>query len=173
MFQTELDCFLKIIDQYKLKPEEIESVKIMGHPTLDAPCFTNHEITNIADIQFGAAYIFAMAANGVTKGVEWQDLETARSPRIQEFSRKVSFGAYPEYGQTQICKVEVVARNQTFKDEKPYAELHKLTDEELLEKFRHNASRILTQNKIDKALDILQNLEKVQDISELVSQITI
>ena len=59
MFQTELDCFLKLIEDNKLTPDDIDSVLILGHPTLDANCFTNREVRSIADVQFGPAYIFA------------------------------------------------------------------------------------------------------------------
>ena len=173
MFQTELDCFIKIIEQNKLLPEDIDSVKIMGHPTLEAPAFTNRELNSIADIQFGPAYIFAMAANRVTKGVEWQDLETAKSPAIMNFSKKVSYGSYPEYGKTQISKVEVKAKGRVFREEKPAADLHVLTTEELIQKYQHNASRILTQDKIENSIKLIMSLEKLENISELISEITL
>jgi 2-methylcitrate dehydratase PrpD len=173
MFQTELDCFIKIIQENNLKPAEIESVKILGHPTLEAPCFTNREITNIADIQFGPAYIFAMAANDVPKGVEWQDLETAACSRIQEFAKKVSFMGHSEFLKKQMSVVEVVSKGQVFKEEKIFSQLHELSNEELLQKFRHNASRILTENKIEKSIETILELEKVGNISEMTSLITL
>jgi 2-methylcitrate dehydratase PrpD len=173
MFQTELDCFIKIIEDNKLKAEEIESVGIYGHPTMDVPCFTNREIRNIVDIQFCPAYIFAMAAAGVPRGVEWQDLDTARSPEIQGFAEKVSFQGHPEFGKSQMSIVEVTARGQTFREQKPSAELHKLTPEELIEKYRHNASRVLTQEKINSSINSIMELEKLKNVTELISQITI
>jgi hypothetical protein len=49
----------------------------------------------------------------------------------------------------------------------------KATDEELVEKFRDNASKILTKDKIDKAVKSLLELEKVEDISEFMRLVTI
>ena len=172
MFQTEVECFLNIIEDNKLTPEEIENVQLFGHPTLETPAFTNREIVSIADIQFGPACIISMAANGVPKGVEWQDLEIARSPRIAEFAEKVTYHGYPDYGLKQMCRVEVVARGREFKQEKPYSQLTRLTDGDVVEKYRHNASRILTQNKIDSSINIILDLEKVDNISDLVLHIT-
>jgi 2-methylcitrate dehydratase PrpD len=172
MFQTELDCFLKIMADNKLTPDEIDSVKIFGHPTLETPAFTNRELTNIADIQFGPSYIFSMAANGIPKGVEWQDMETARSPKIFNFAKKVSYQGATDFGKNQISRVEVIARDKVFREEKPFADVTRLTEKDLIEKYRHNASRILTQNQIDNSIDIILDLEKVSDISSLIPLIT-
>jgi 2-methylcitrate dehydratase PrpD len=171
MFQTELDCVLKIVEENKLKPEEIQSIIIYGHPTLEAPAFTNRELTNIVDIQFNPAYIIAMAVNGVPRGVEWQDMETARSPRIFEFAKKVSFKAYPEFGKKQMSAAEIVERNRTFREEKPFAEVTKLTEKDLIDKYKHNASGILSHQKIDNSIDTILNLEKVKNIRDMVTQI--
>jgi 2-methylcitrate dehydratase PrpD len=172
MFQTELDCFIKIIEDNHLRPEEIEMVKIFGHPTLEAPAFTNRELASIVDIQFGPAYIFAMAANGIPKGADWQNLEIARSPRIQDFARKVSYQAHPEFGTKMSSMVEVSARGTILREEKRFIDVHDLTDVELIEKFKHNAFRILTAQKIENAIHCILELENVKDISELMSQVT-
>ena len=173
MFQTELDCFLKIIEDNGLNPGDIESVRIFGHPTLDVPCFTNHELVSIADLQFSPAYIFAMAASGVPRGVEWQDLEKVRSPEIQDFAKKVSFQGNPEFSKNRTSTVEVTARGRRFKQQKLFNELHKLTPEELIEKYRHNASRILTQEKIERSINAIMELEKLRNVTELMFQVTL
>lgn len=172
-FQTEVQIFLDILEKNRLRPEEIESVKILGHPTLLEPAFTNRELTNIVDIQFGPAYIFAMAAHGVPKGVDWQDLEMARSPGIFEFSKKVTYTVHPEFGQKQVSLVEVVARGRTFKEEAKFSALHELTGEELIEKYKHNAFKILTEDKIEGSVRTFLDLENVKNVSELMSQVTL
>jgi 2-methylcitrate dehydratase PrpD len=172
MFQTELDCFLKILEDHHLRPEEIETVEVYGHPTLEAPAFTNREIASIVDIQFSPAYIFAMAANNIPKGVDWQDLEIARSSRIQDFARKVNYQAHPEFGAKIISMVEVTARGKKFKEEKRFVDVHALTQDELIAKFKHNASRILTERKIENAINGILELDKITDIAKIMSQVT-
>jgi hypothetical protein len=75
-------------------------------------------------------------------------------------------------------KCEVTARGQTFTVER----LHRRgtrgteaepTDDTLIEKFRHNAERILTQAKIDRAVDAFMELEKLPDLSHLIEQLTV
>jgi 2-methylcitrate dehydratase PrpD len=172
MFQTELDCFLKIMADNNLTPDDIESVKIFGHPTLETPAFTNRELTNISDIQFGPSYIFAMAAHGIPKGVEWQDMETAKSPKIFDFAKKIAYQGAADFGKNQISRVEVAARNKIFKEEKPFADITRLNEKDLIEKYKHNAGRILTQNQIDSSINMIMDLDRVNDISMLMPLIT-
>ncbi|MCJ7605245.1 MAG: MmgE/PrpD family protein, partial [Dehalococcoidales bacterium] len=173
MFQTDLQVFLEVLEKNGLKAEEIEGVKILGHPTLLEPAFTNRELNSIVDIQFGPAYIFAMAANGVPKGVDWQDMELVKTPRIYDFSQKVTYTVNPRYAETQIHLVEVVARGQTFKGEAKFNELRDLTAEELVGKYQHNAMKVITEDKIESSVNTILNLEKIENVSELMSQITL
>lgn len=184
MLHGALDCFYSIIDQNNLMPEEIESVTAYCHPTVEMPCFTNQEVVNIVDAQFNPRYVFAVAAHRVRIGVEWQDTDTMRNPEILEFGKKVSCVPHPEFGKKRkdgqpvfLNKVEVVARGKTFTEEREglRGSTHgtDLTDEELVEKFRHNASRVLTQDKIEGAVDSLLNIEKLTNILELTKQIVL
>jgi 2-methylcitrate dehydratase PrpD len=173
MFQTELDCFLKILDDNKINAQEIEHVSILGHPTLEAPAFTNRELNSIVDIQFNPAYTFAMAANKVPRGVDWQDLEIARKPEIQKLFKNIEYHTYPEFMTTLMSKVEVKARGKVYKEEKKFTELNDLTEDELFAKFRHNALRILTQDKVENAIDTMMKLEKISDVNRLTALITL
>ena len=71
-----------------------------------------------------------------------------------------------------------VTKGKTFTEERLYGKGTpgtdlEFTDEELEEKFRHNASRILTQNKIEGAVKSIWEVETVENISELVDQVTL
>ena len=180
MFQSALDCFFNIINQNNLQPKDIESVKVLGHPDFEIPLFTNRELTNIVDFQFGAAYIFSVAAHRVRIGAEWQDWDTMTDPKILEFSKKVSYQSYPEFREKQSAVVEVIAKGKTFTEEKKYALARgttntkfQMTYEELEAKYRHNASRILTQDKIEGSVKALLELETLDNISELIKQVTL
>lgn len=184
MLHTVLDCFATIIDQNHLMPEDIESVKVFCHPTVELPCFVNNEVTNIVDAQFGAAYVFAVAAHRVKVGMEWQDWATMKDPKILEFMKKVSCQGHPEYGKlhskdpsSTIGLVEVVAKGKIFREEKfsrafPTTDVI-ITDDYLVEKFSQNASRVLTQNKIEKVVKSILELETIENISELMKQVTL
>ena len=168
-----LDAFYQLQEQYHLHPEEIESITCSTSPTVDSLLFTDRQLNNIVDLQFGMHYALAMAAYGEKTGVDWQDWNKLTDPKIIEFSKKIVLKGDPKYGETRLSKVEVVARGgQTFRIELP-GFTAKLTDRQLEEKFRHNASRSLTQNKINQAVNTFLTLEKTPSISQLVSAITL
>ncbi|MFC1862560.1 MmgE/PrpD family protein [Thermodesulfobacteriota bacterium] len=183
MLHGGIDCLYKIINEHNIKPEEIESIEVLGHPTIELPCFIHKEVENVVDAQFNAAYVFSVVANGIKIGPEWQDRATMRDPKIMEFMNKVKFQGHPDFvsliqrdGTVQIYTVDVVARGTTFHEET----LHPsgvvgtegaMSDTGLENKFRHNASRILTQRKIDAAVKAILNMEQLENIRELIQEI--
>ncbi len=184
MLHGALDCFYQIIDQHHIMPEEIDSIVAYCHPTVAYPCFINPEVINIPDAQFNPRYVLAVAAYRVKTGVEWQDPDMMRDRKILEFGKKITCIPHPEFGKIgpeglplSLNKVEIVARGQTFTEESTGPRGSrldaKLKKKLLTEKFRHNAERSLTQNKIDKAIDAFLNLEKLDDISEMMENVSI
>lgn len=178
-FFLALDCFRSIMKQNNLKAEDIESVSIYGHPDMSIPAFANRELKSIVDFQFCPAYVFAAAAHDVMVGVDWQDMDMLQTPKIQEFAKKVSYQGHPEFGKRQVVMVEVTAKGNTFKEELafskdrgPWGDIQTI-DKDLIEKFRHNASRILTKDKIEGAIKTLLELEKVENVSEFMDQVTL
>jgi len=166
-----IDCFYELVQKHNLHPEEIERVTASTSPTVDAVLFTSRELNNIVDLQFGMPYVLAMVAYGEKTGVDWQDWNKLTDPKIVKFAEKVTLKGDPSYGDHQLSKVEIVARGQTFRTELA-GRTAKLTDQQLIEKFRHNASRNLTRGKIDGALNTILDMEKVENIKNLISQIT-
>lgn len=183
MLHGALDCLYTIIDRHHIMLEEIDSITAYCHPTVAQPCFVNPEITNIQDAQFNPRYVFAVAAHRVKIGVEWQDPDTMRDPKILEFGKKITCIPHPDFGKKGpdglplfLSKIEIGARGQTYTEESIGHRGSKrgteLKDEELVEKFRHNAARSLTQSKINSAVNAFLNLEKVADIAEVMENVS-
>jgi len=176
-----LDCFVEILDKNNLTPDEIESVKAWAMVPMDHPLYGNPVLNEICDAQFNARYLFAAAAYRVKIGIYWLDPETCANPGIRAFLNKVSWEEYhkpsPRDPKRVPSIVEVKARGKTFRVEQDYAHGNIgtpgcITDEELIAKFRHNASRILTRGKIDKAVNYLANLENLDDVSKVMQEVT-
>jgi 2-methylcitrate dehydratase PrpD len=172
MLHRAVQCFDSIMEKNRLHPEEIESVHASLSPSVDAVLFTSRELNNIVDLQFGLPYCLAMAAYGVPTGVDWQDWDKLTDPKITKFAQKVTFQGDPEFWKTQLTKVEVVAGGKIFKEELS-GFTAPLGEKELVEKFRHNAARALTVDKIDKAVNTFTTLEKTDKVSQLISEITL
>jgi 2-methylcitrate dehydratase PrpD len=179
-FATQLDCFRSIIDKNNLMPEDIESVNVLSAPFFASP--NPMEVTNQVDAQFSPPYVIAVAAHRVKIGRDWQDFDTIRDKNILGFMKKVNFHVHPGVAEAKrkdprswLAKVEVAAKGKIFTEERMYAKGtngtdFKATDEELVEKFRGNASELLTQDKIDQVIKTLLDLERVENISEIAEQ---
>ena len=180
-----LDCFYNIIEQNNLMPEEIESVRTFSLANDDSPAFAHKEVTSMSAAQFNPRYNIAVAAYRIQPGVEWLEPETMRNPEILKFMDKVTCQTYPAGSEESPkvpmaarARVEVITRGQTFTEELGHR--HGVagtegawTDKEVVAKFRHNAARVLTQDKIDRAVKALLELEKVEDIAQLMREVTL
>jgi 2-methylcitrate dehydratase PrpD len=178
-FHGQLDAFISIIEKNKLLPDDIESVHSYALPFVAnaAP----YDVQTQVDVQFSLPFVFAVAAHRIKIGTAWQDWDTIRDPKIRAFMKKVIMIVDPKAVETKRkdpkswpARVEVMAKGRTYEEETTYARGTNFTDlnatdDELVEKFRSNGSRLLTENKIERAVECIFGLDKVNDINELTS----
>jgi 2-methylcitrate dehydratase PrpD len=179
-----LDCFVKVLNEHSLMPEEIEDVHVWL--SVRNPAWLNKKITNHLDAQFSIPYVLAVPAHRITVGPEWQDLDTINDKNITEFMNKIEIHPYPKASELALTDhprkrwasvVEVNTKGMKFREEKFFAkgdpvlpEL-RMRDEELINKFKHNTARVLPLSKIEQAVKEIQELEKVSDISLLMKEL--
>ena len=173
-FHSALDCFYTILDEHDLDPEEIEAVTPYCRSAMKS-----FPAGGIEGAQFDPGYVFGVAAHRVPRGPAWYDDATMNDPDIQAFASKVSCAAHPDYREvretdplTELGKVEVEARGQTFTEERRYRRgttgtEAMLSDDELTAKFHRNAEHVLSSDRIDRTIELLWNLEEVDDIGRL------
>ncbi len=174
-----LDCLIKIIEENDLFPEDIEWVKAQGTPSFNSPTHKSKDISDHLVAQFSLPYIISAAANRVSLA-EWQDPKRLNDSRILDFMNKVFQEAHPDFARIQLeepysnmTTVEVKAKGQIFKEEGRVNRGFTMSDEELVEKFRANASKVLPQQKVEKAIAILLDLEEVENIKEVIAQVSL
>lgn len=173
-FHSTLDCFYTILEEHHLNPDEIESVTAYCRTAMKS-----FPSGGIEGAQFDPGHVFAMAAHRIRRGPEWYEPATMEDSMIQKFREKVICIAHPEYQEvratdplTELGKVEVEGRGRTFTEERRYRRGTTgtdamLSDEELTAKFRRNADHILSPEQIDRAIEMLWNLEDVEDVRGL------
>jgi 2-methylcitrate dehydratase PrpD len=182
-FHSGVDCFYDLIDQYHLEPDEIESVRLfMGGA--NTPKLTGKELENPSAAEFYPPYVIAVAAHRVNIGPEWHDKATVRNPAILKFMDKVTVQPHPGARDallkdplSALARCEITARGKVFSVERNHRRgtlgtEAAPTEQDLIEKFRHNAERILTQDKIDRAVNIFLELDKIENISQIIKEIT-
>jgi len=180
LIHAAMDAFNEIIEENQLIPEDIERVNALVTPHLDALVWKNRQIDSHVDAQFSVPFAFSLLAHRIPVA-DWQTPETYKDRELLSFMEKVNYETHPDFGKVwlqnpknQLSLVEVVAKGQTFKKEKLcakgdyFSEEARMTDEELEAKFRINASGVLKQENIDKAVRAIFELDKISDISALL-----
>jgi 2-methylcitrate dehydratase PrpD len=177
-----LDCLAAILEKNDLRPQEIDSIRAYLEASCTEPIFSNRKISEQVDAQFSVAYNLAVLSFGIKPGIRWQERDTMNDPEIRRFMDKVTFAPHPGYvealkkdPQARISKVEVSAGGRTLVEEREYIKgtpspdpATYITDEELLAKFKDNASRILPSRKVDEAGRRLMDLDSVNHIAALM-----
>ncbi|MFC1963938.1 MmgE/PrpD family protein [Chloroflexota bacterium] len=194
IFGSCLDAFFNIIEENDLRPEEIDKVVIKGEGYGVLPRFQTMEITSHVDAQMNLPYSIAVAAHRVKIGPEWQAESTLSNPGIRDFMKKVSYEPYPRceeahhqelvvekkpYINRRPAYAEVWARGKSFIQKVEYANWlsrdnlnFRASDADLADKFRANAGNLLRNYKVEKAIETINNLESVDDVTQLMKLLT-
>jgi 2-methylcitrate dehydratase PrpD len=148
------------------------------------PLWQNREIENEVHAQFSVSYAFAVEAHGIGLGSEWQEPVNMKSPKIRQFMDKVSAAVHPDHRKPglepptpEVARVEVIAGGKTFVEEGSHAggpaeaEEPVVKDSDLVEKFKHNASKIIPEGKVDEVVKSIWGLEEIDNISLLMKEL--
>jgi 2-methylcitrate dehydratase PrpD len=178
-----LDCYYQLQDKYSFNPEEISEIRCQSDSFVAHP--DQYAVENQIDAQFSIPYSIAMAAFGFKIGPAWQDKSALKDPRVRSFMKKVTIFVSPKVkemrkinGKSFYGAVEIDARGKTFNAETNYSrgtdmEGYKMTDNDLISKFKTNSGTILFDERIDKAVDTIMNLEKLSNINDMTRFITL
>ncbi len=181
---SSLDVFYRLKEKYDFSPNDIVAIRcntgaFVAHPD-------QYAISNQVDAQFSGPYNIALAAFGYEPGPAWQDKKSLTDPRVLEFMKKVTMIVAPEFSEHRktepksfYSRVEIDMKDgNTLSDETIYprgsnVDGYRLTDEELKNRFRTCASVIIPYSKIERAIDIIMNLEKCDSLDELIANISL
>lgn len=181
-FHSQLDCFIDIIDEHDLQPDEIDAVESLGMPF--AANADPMNVTTQSDAQFSLPFNLAAAAHRIPRGPDWQDASVRRDPRLHAFMKKVTIGVDPgaqaakrQDRRAWAARVTVSARGRNYVRETRYARGtpvagFEMSDEELARKFSDAAGRSLTGSAVDRALEELWHLDECPDVSLLLEALT-
>jgi 2-methylcitrate dehydratase PrpD len=173
----QLDAFIKILEAHKLQPEDIDSVESYSLPFLANPA--PYDVQTQVDVQFSVPFVFSAAAHRIRVGADWQDHSTIHDPNIRSFMRKVTMIVDPkaiekkkENLRSSPARVVVKAKGRIYEEESYYTRGTNLTefgvsDEDLITKFKSNASRLLTPEKTDRAIEMIMALDQVGNVMAL------
>ena len=181
-----LTAFVKIIEENDISAEEIDKVVVKGS-LMYHPIFNVTQPSNPINMQYSIGHVFANAAFRVPPGPAWQDPAKSQDPKYVEFREKVSIDLEGlntlEIAEEQLAQgrphnmrkvptqVIVTAKGKTFSETVEYQKGSPdfpMTDEDLKEKFRNNAYGVVKASNIEKAMELIYDLENVDDITEII-----
>jgi 2-methylcitrate dehydratase PrpD len=193
-FHNGISLLENIIKEHDLKPEDIERIVINTHPLgITLPTYVAGdkwaESTN-RDLwfsQFSLAYALACTVYGIIPGPEWAKEETLNRPDIAEMTKKVTHGEHPDavrmsatwsghpgklFSQPPVS-IEVVSRKGSFTADSTdipgdsWNPRAKLSDDQIVAKFRNNAAYVLSDAKINRIIETVENLDRVKSLNDL------
>jgi len=166
-------------------PQDIQKVKATALPMVRWRMPQENKLRTPDDFCFNASYLLACAAHRINRA-HWHDPDTREDPKLREFMQKVEV-VYDEREFALACLedpaarkmgAEVVAKGKTFTEKINFLKWHyggpqefRLTDEEIVEKFRDFASRVLPLDKVNRVAETVLNLEKLEDVAELMEMV--
>jgi 2-methylcitrate dehydratase PrpD len=179
-----IDCIIDIVRTQKIRPEEIDGIKVYVEGFAEQPVWLNREILHAHDAQFSMAHGIAVAAHDVPPGRAWMDSDLIFGRSVMDLMAKVETQVHPDYvklltssanSASRPARVELRARGQDFVQEKRYPKGSPspeagtfMTNEELIRKFRNNAEGVLSTANADALVDAVMGMDKLANIARVM-----
>ncbi len=165
-----IDGVIRLRNQHGLKPEEVGQIRCeVARFCLDAAGQMEPK-TGLAG-KFSIAYCAAVA---LAEGVAGEDMFTDRrvlDPKMVSLRKKVQATVLPGLKDTEAW-VTVTTKDgkkySTFVNRPKGDPRNPPTDQELEEKFRTLAAFVLPARKIDRLVEMIWKLEKIEDLRQLI-----
>lgn len=179
--QTPIELAAVLKEKYQIQPENIQEI-ILDPPTAGRMYFSKEGFNSLTQAQFSAPFMLATYLLDPVPGPSWFDEARLTDPRILELAEKVHGGTKkPDilgecFKDFQEGKFPVKTLTIRMKDGSVYSETmdchpghprNMMTDQEFADRFRIEAAPALSQDKIERAVKALENLEDCPDISEI------
>lgn len=174
-----LDAARGLIEEHRIKFDDALRLEVDVHP--DLLCTVRfHKPTEGFRGKFSIDYVLAaMLLDGRVDLDSFSD-EYCNSPRMRAAIDKVRVNAHPEWpndtAHRRKSPVTITMRDgrklTNVVDKVRGSPGNPMTREELLGKYRGCASRVLHGERLERSIAALENLEKVQTVSELMDLLT-
>jgi len=177
------DAVTEVTAAHDLEPGEIDAMRAWGEGWIELPIWLNDRIEQLHDGQFSIHHGLAVAAQGVPAGPAWQSPDLVFSPSVMGLMKKITFAPHPDYvtaitrhSASRPARIEIDARGTTFTAEREFPKgspspdpASFMTNQELADKFLVNARGVLSDERAQRAVEAIMDLEQVDDLSEVTA----
>jgi 2-methylcitrate dehydratase PrpD len=180
------DALIELVRVNDIKPDEIVALHAWGEAWVEQfPTFLNQEIERPFDAQFSFTHGLALAAHLVPPGKEWQDPDVVFSSSVMDLMSRVVWQPHPDWAAgvaadptARPSRIEIVARGTTFVGERSWPKGSPspdpstyMTTDELVAKFLHNATGIISAGDAEWVVDRVLHLEEVDNMTTLMRRL--
>lgn len=170
-----IEAMLEMIQNYNIKPEEVESIICAGSYTTPQMLIHSRPQTALEG-KFSIEFCVALAL--LERRVELSQFrdEKVKDPRLQEVIKKVSFMVRPDLDNIEnsgnpSTTVKILLKDgreisQTV-DEAKGTPARPLSSAELKGKFHQCVKGILSKKDREKAIEMIENMEELKEITNL------
>ena len=177
--QTPVEIVSDLAKAHGFGPEDVEEI-IIDPPIVNRMWAPDEGFSSVTHAQFSAPYVIATMLYHPTPGAYWYSPEMMKDPKIIALAKRVKAGpskadspmtdfgkfrngSYPM--KTVTVKLKNGETYQESMDCHPGHPKNMMTREQFVERFRVQASPVLQDERLEKAIETLCNIEQVEDIS--------
>jgi 2-methylcitrate dehydratase PrpD len=175
-----LDCIKQIKEEHTLLPANVKEIIINSFAWVKSQ--EVYEPEGVIDAQFCMPYTAAMVLLGKKPGPGWYTEENLKNKEIINLARKVKVNIDPELDRLYFENDEVAARVEiTTKQNKKLVKFvdipsgdprNPVTEEDIEDKFRNQASYVLDNENISRAIEMIHDFDRLDNISDLMAIVT-
>ena len=165
------------MEDNELKPEEVDRIEAEGN--FDFAKALDGFIPTLVDAQFSSPYQLAVAVLEPSPGPAWYSDQNLHDQRMREMMKRIRLVHSLEMDrvfreQNWTVRVNVYI---TTKDGKRYEvrghEVKPLTRTEITAKFVRQARFFLPEDRVEKAKDMILNLQNLSDVASLTEALVV
>ncbi|MHB9097938.1 MAG: MmgE/PrpD family protein [Syntrophales bacterium] len=171
-----LDAILFLVGKHDINADEVESVECHTSEMV-SQVMIRHRPKTMEEAKFSLEYCMAVALLDRDAGLEQFTSKRVAEPRVQELLRRVRYIHPPQptgylYMVENPDRVTVklhdgTAYSHEVLESKGKPE-NRMSKTDLIAKYRACAAQVMTQERIDRSVALLDRLEKLSDIGELM-----
>jgi 2-methylcitrate dehydratase PrpD len=171
-----LDAILYLIEKHNLRADEVASIECRTSD-MEPQIMIRHRPQTGAEAKFSMEFCMAVALLDRKAGLQQFTTERVSEPRVQELLRRVKFvhppeaagflgmERYPEQVTVRLNNGTAYSHEVLENKGRPG---NRLSEAELVSKYRDCAGQAISPDRIDRSLALLRGMEKLGDISELM-----
>jgi 2-methylcitrate dehydratase PrpD len=173
-----IDGFIELIKAHNISAYDVESIQVDVSPAF-ANTVRYHHPKDEEEARFSLPHSIACCFLDKELWIESYSTERVNHPQVIAFRDKVKMVVQPEGIDSESVGGREVPISIRLKDGTEYRKVCPkytdpliVSDEEVMDKYMKCASRVLSQSRAEHVAETVLSLDKVQDISELMTLLT-